>query len=131
MTPQKVRFYGYDKCSTCRKAEKFLKENQLEFEKSDITTDAPSVAELEVALADLQGQIKKLFNTSGVAYREMKLSERLPEMSNSDCLQMLSQNGRLVKRPFVVLPKQRGSTPSTLVGFHQQTWSERLLTESP
>ncbi|MBY0370089.1 Spx/MgsR family RNA polymerase-binding regulatory protein [bacterium] len=113
-----MRFYGYDKCDTCRKASKFLKGKSIAFDSLDITTQAPSSAELQGA-AKKYG-VRKLFNTSGQVYREMKLGEKLPEMPEAQALKLLASNGRLVKRPFVVL---KGDY---LVGFQQKEWELSL-----
>lgn len=114
----RLRFYGYNKCDTCRKAEKFLKTRIQEFESIDITLTAPSLTELKGAAAKYG--VKKLFNTSGVVYREMKLGEKLPSLSDSEALKLLSSNGRLVKRPFVI------TANSFLVGFQAPEWEKAI-----
>ncbi|MBP9707899.1 MAG: arsenate reductase family protein [Oligoflexales bacterium] len=113
---KKIKFYGYNKCSTCVKAKKFLDKHSVTYEDLDITTTAPSAAELKQMLAEYHGDIKKLFNTSGQAYREMNLKDEIADMTPAKAITMLSKNGRLVKRPFLI-----GDT-SGLVGFKEDEW---------
>ncbi len=98
---KKWKVYEYGGCSTCKKALKFLDARKVPYEKLDITTTAPSLAELKIMLGHV-GELRKLFNTSGLVYKEMKLSEKLPAMSEKEALSLLAGNGRLVKRPFVL-----------------------------
>ena len=112
-----MKLYQYPKCSTCRKAVKFLNEKGLAFESIDITLTPPSVDELELMLSQ-QGDIKKLFNTSGVQYRELDMKTQLPTMSDVDALALLSQNGKLIKRPFLI----DDAKALGLVGFKEELW---------
>ena len=116
---KKWKVYEYGSCSTCKKALKFLEAKGVPFEKIDITEQAPSMGELKAMLA-VKGDLRKLFNTSGLVYKEMKLSEKLPTMSEKDALALLAKNGRLVKRPFVV------SEGVALVGFKEDEWKRAL-----
>src|SRR5689334_10513205 len=97
----KLKLYGYKNCSTCKKALAFLKDRDLAFTEVDITTTPPTLAELR-ALAKSVG-VRKLFNTSGQVYREMGLGDRLKTMAEDEALALLAANGRLVKRPFLVV----------------------------
>jgi arsenate reductase len=110
-----VRVYEYEKCSTCRQALKFLDARKIGYQRVPIVERAPSLAELKAMLA-FAGDLRRLFNTSGVVYREMGLGEKLKTMSEADALALLARNGRLVKRPFVLL-KDRG-----LLGFKEDEW---------
>lgn len=110
-----VRVYEYAKCSTCRQARTFLDGRKAAYTAVPIVDTPPSLAELKTMLGYL-GDLKRLFNTSGVVYREMGLGEKLKTMSEDEALRLLSRNGKLVKRPFVLL-KDRG-----LVGFKEQEW---------
>ncbi|HMJ91613.1 MAG TPA: arsenate reductase family protein [Candidatus Acidoferrum sp.] len=114
----KIRFYGYDKCSTCRNALKFLDARGIEVEPIAIRERPPSFAELKSMLASYDGDVRRLFNTSGVDYRAMKLSAKLPSMTETEALALLAKNGNLVKRPFVI----RGTRG--IVGFDERAWSE-------
>jgi arsenate reductase len=96
-----LKFYGYRKCSTCRKAEKALEKSGREFEFIDITESPPSQAELVRIVRQGGVEVKKLFNTSGVQYRELGIKDKLAGMGEADILALLAGNGRLVKRPLV------------------------------
>lgn len=110
-----VRVYEYEKCSTCRQALKFLDARKVAYARVPIVDQPPSVAELKAMLA-YTGDLKRLFNTSGVVYRELGVGEKLKTMTEAEALALLSKNGRLVKRPFVLL-KDRG-----LLGFKEEEW---------
>jgi len=112
--------YEYSKCDTCRKALRFLDGKKLGYERKDITAEAPALNELETMLAHYGGDIRKLFNTSGVAYKEMKLSEKLPKLPQAEALKLLAANGRLVKRPFLL------GDGFGLVGFKEDEWKKRF-----
>lgn len=112
--------YVYQKCSTCRDALKWLDQKGIACEVKAIRETPPTPAELKVALATLGGHMRKLFNTSGVDYRELGMKERLPAMSEAEAFEMLSKNGNLVKRPFLIVGTK------ALVGFKQAEWSAEL-----
>ena len=111
-----MKFYSYDKCSTCKKAEKFLLENGIDFKKIDITTKPPSKAELTKMLSLQDGDLKKLFNTNGKIYRDLNLKEKVGTISKEEAFQLLTSNGMLVKRPFIL-----GDNVG-LVGFKVDQW---------
>ncbi len=115
-----LRVYAYEKCDTCRKALKFLRERGFEHEVIAIRQQPPTVEELRRMLGYVGGDIRRLFNTSGQDYRAMNIKERLPGMSEEETLGLLSSNGNLVKRPFVL-----GDGCGT-VGFKEGEW-ERML----
>lgn len=117
---KKLKVYEYAKCDTCRKALRFLDQKKVVYEKEDITQNPPTLAELKKMLEFLGGDLRKLFNTSGVVYKEMKLSEKLPSLSANDALKLLASNGRLVKRPFLLGPSW-GS-----VGFREEEWGKHF-----
>lgn len=116
-----LKVYEYAKCSTCVKALKFLDGKKVKYDKLPIVEKAPSQKELKEMLAALKergGSIRNLFNTSGLVYKEMKLSEKLPSMSEAESLKLLSENGKLVKRPFVI------GDDTYLVGFKEDEWKK-------
>ncbi len=115
-----MKFYGYQKCSTCRKALSFLKSKNISSEFVDITAQPPSQKELKAMLRSYDGNIKKLFNTSGLVYREMGLSKKINDLSDDDAIKLLAENGKLVKRPFIFIGE------SGLVGFKEEEWEEAL-----
>ena len=112
-----LTLFTYSKCSTCRDAVKWLRAHEVSFVEKPVLDSPPSVAELRRMLAHQNGNLRRLFNTSGLEYRALKLSAKLPAMSETDALTLLAGNGRLVKRPFV-LGLQFG-----LVGFDPVAWT--------
>ncbi len=113
-----LKVYTYAKCSTCRKAVKFLRDHQIKFEEVPIRETPPSLTELK---AMLEGRsLKALFNTSGLDYKALGLSAKLPEMSQAEAMDLLAKNGNLVKRPFAIGKDVR------LVGFDEEAWEKAL-----
>lgn len=108
-----ITFYGYARCSTCRKARKWLDAQGVEYTFVDITTDPPSASLLESILDRGDYSIPELFNRSGVQYRELKMKDSVPGMSRSEAAEVLAGNGRLVKRPIVTDGER------TTVGFNE------------
>jgi arsenate reductase len=117
-----LRIYTYAKCDTCRRALKFLRERQVAFEEIPIRDAPPSEAELK-AMASTYADLRKLFNSSGSDYKALKLSQELPDLSEQEVLTLLSSNGNLVKRPFLIGESIR------LVGFKPSEWQAALLPE--
>lgn len=113
-------FVCYPKCSTCKKAQKWLDENGKNYEMRDIKTDKPTEDELAEWWEKSGLPLKRFFNTSGNLYKEMKLKDRLPEMSEADQISILATDGMLVKRPILV------SEDKVLVGFREKEWEENL-----
>ena len=113
--------YIYQKCSTCRDAIRWLDGQGVVYQTKAIRETPPPVAELEAALELMGGDIRRLFNTSGVDYRELGLKEKLPGMSRTAALELLAGNGNLVKRPFLT------GDGVALTGFKPAVWSEVLL----
>jgi arsenate reductase len=116
-----LTLYAYKNCDTCRKANKWLKENHISYETKAIRETPPTTTELEQALAAQDGDLRKLFNTSGGDYRELGLKDKLPGLSKSEAIALLANNGNLVKRPFLI------SETTALVGFNESAWSKALL----
>ena len=117
----KLKVYEYSRCSTCRKALRYLDQREIDYKKVDITLQPPSKTELKKMLKVYQGNIKKLFNTSGQVYRGKKLGVRLKGMPVDEAIELLAADGKLVKRPFL-LTKDSG-----VVGFNEQQWQELLF----
>lgn len=109
-------FVNYPKCSTCKKARKFLEEKGVTFEDRDIKEQNPTVEELKEWIAKSGLPVKKFFNTSGMLYRQMELRDKLPNMSEQEMIELLATDGMLVKRPILV------SEDKVLVGFRQAEW---------
>ena len=107
-------FVCYPKCTTCQKAKKWLTEKGISFEERDIKTENPTKEELEAWYKKSGLPLKRFFNTSGILYKEMKLKDRLPEMTEDEQLTLLSTDGMLVKRPILISDEQ------VLVGFKEK-----------
>jgi arsenate reductase len=116
----KNRVYHYAKCSTCRKALAFLSDQAVPYEAIDIVTNPPSKAELARVLKLSGLPWKKLFNTSGQSYREGRFGERIADMSESEALDALARDGKLIKRPLVI------GSDFALVGFDQAAYRKRF-----
>lgn len=116
-----LKIYIYQKCSTCRDALKWLDAEKIPYETKAIRETPPQPDELRAALKHLGGDIRKLFNRSGMDYRALGLKDKLPLMSDAEAIEMLSQHGNLVKRPFVL------GKDLALVGFKPDAWREALI----
>lgn len=114
-------FIEYPKCSTCKKAKKWLEEQGVDFVARNIVEENPTEEELGVWIRRSGLPIKKFFNTSGNVYKTLKLKDKLPKMSEQEQIRLLATDGMLVKRPLVV------SLKKVLVGFKEQEWEQRLL----
>lgn len=114
-----MKLYHYPKCSTCRKAIKFLNDKRIEFTALDITEQPPKKVELKAMLSSYDGDVKRLFNTSGMQYRELNMKEKLPKMSSQQAIDLLAGNGKLIKRPFLLNAEREG-----IVGFKEIEWQE-------
>lgn len=115
-----MKVYSYKGCGTCRKALKFLDEKRIPYTLVAIREQPPTRPELEKMLAIYGGELRRLFNTSGGDYKAFNLKDKLPKMSRDEALSLLSKNGNLVKRPFVVT--SRGG----VVGFDPAAWANLL-----
>jgi arsenate reductase len=114
--------YLYSNCSTCRDAVKWLNGRGIEYEERAIRETPPSIPELKAMLAAKEGNLRSIMNTSGMDYRALGLKDKLPGLSQEDVLKMLSKNGNLVKRPFVI----DNSGGIFLTGFKEAEWREAL-----
>lgn len=114
-------FLEYPKCSTCQKAKKWLDEHNVEYTDRHIVEDNPSYEELKEWHAKSGLPLKRFFNTSGMLYKEMKLKDKLPDMSEDEQLRLLATNGMLVKRPLIV------NGESVLTGFKEAEWIEKIV----
>lgn len=124
-----LTLYTYANCDTCRRAVKWLRAQGVAFDEKPIRETPPTPAELRTMLARLggAGALRKLFNTSGLDYRALKLGEKLPAMSESAAIELLAGNGNLVKRPFALGPAADGDAHGVgLVGFDEKTWAAAL-----
>ena len=110
----------YRKCRTCIKSLKWLEENNIEFTERPMKEENPTYEELKEWHERSGLPLKKFFNTSGLLYKDMKLKDRLPSMTEEEQLQLLATDGMLVKRPLVV------ADDYVLTGFKEAEWEERM-----
>ena len=119
-----IRLYSYKNCGTCKKAKQFLEKHQLPFLEIAIRDTPPTKAELQTMLDHYNGDIKRLFNTSGMDYRVLKIKDLMPTLTKDKAFELLSENGNLVKRPFLLSDKQN------LVGFKEEIWQNLVKPSS-
>ena len=115
-----ILFVEYPRCTTCKKAKKYLEEKNIEFIDRHIVENNPTKEELRNWIQISGLPINKFFNTSGVLYREMQLKDKVKTSSEDELLDILSSNGMLVKRPILV------TKDKVLVGFKEAEWNEVL-----
>lgn len=114
-------FVCYDKCGTCKKAEKYLLDKGITLEKRDIKNDKPSLEELTAWYKASGLPLKRFYNTSGKLYKELNLKDKIPTMSEEEQLVLLASDGMLVKRPIVV------DGENVLIGFKQAEYEAKGL----
>jgi arsenate reductase len=112
--------YVYGKCSTCKDALFFLKKHGIAFTQKEITKETPSISELQQMLSYQNGSLKKLFNTSGLLYKELQLRGKFDELTVDAALFLLNQHGMLIKRPFLL------GDDFGLLGFKEADWSKNF-----
>lgn len=115
-----MKVYCYPKCTTCKKALKWLDEQRMEYELIDIKEDNPSEEELKNAYEKSGLPLKRFFNTSGLKYKELQLKDKLPDMPEKEQLALLATDGMLVKRPLVI------KDDVVLTGFKEAEWADKL-----
>ena len=115
-----TKVYCYSRCTTCKKALKWLEENKIEYTLIDIKEDHPDEKTLRQLHKKSGLPLKTFFNTSGQLYREMELSKKLPDMSEDDMFRLLASDGMLVKRPLLI------TEDKVLTGFKEAEWKEAL-----
>ena len=115
-----IKVYCYSRCSTCKKALKWLNENGIEYELVDIKENHPDEETVRDYYRMSKLPLKRFFNTSGIPYREMELSKKLPDMSEDEQLALLASDGMLIKRPLLI------GDGVVLTGFREEEWKEKL-----
>lgn len=116
----KILFNEYPKCSTCKKAKKWLDDHEIRYDDRHIVENNPSKDELKVWLAKSNKPVRKFFNTSGRLYRELGLKDKLDSMSEDEQLEVLASDGMLIKRPLVV------GDDFVLSGFREKEWERQF-----
>ena len=112
-------FVQYPKCSTCQKAKKWLDANKITYADRNIKEENPTYDEIKEWHQKSGLPLKKFFNTSGMLYREMKLKDKLPEMTEEEQYRLLATDGMLVKRPLLI------GEDFVLVGFKEAEWEKK------
>jgi arsenate reductase (glutaredoxin) len=115
-----LKCYLYQGCSTCKSATKWLKQQGISVSEIPIRETPPSPEELSIALDSVGGEMRLICNTSGQDYRALGMKDRLPGLSRSEFLELLSTNGNLIKRPLLLNPE----TKFVLVGFKPEVWEK-------
>lgn len=115
-----ILFIQYPKCSTCRKAAKWLEENNIDANSRDITKENPTKSELSVWIKRSTLPIARFFNTSGRIYKDNNLKEKVRTATDDELLDILASDGMVVKRPIIV------ADDFVLVGFNEEEWSKKL-----
>lgn len=113
-------FIEYPKCSTCKNAKKWLKENNIDFIERNIVTETPLVEELTEWINKSGQDIKKWFNTSGLKYKELNLKDKLATMTDKEKIELLSSDGMLIKRPLLI------SNKCILIGFKEDNYKKMV-----
>jgi len=115
-----MKIYCYSGCSTCRKAINYLNSKKIPHDVLPIRETPPTKDELQIMLEAYEGNLRKLFNTAGKDYREMKVKDLLPGLSKEAAFELLVKNGNLVKRPFLL------GDGIAKVGFKEEEWDQAL-----
>lgn len=115
-----IKIYCYPRCTTCKRAVKWLESHQFDYKYINIVEETPSEEELKEYVIKSDQKIQKFFNTSGLVYKEMKLKDKLKDMSDDDKLKLLSSNGKLIKRPLLV------REDTVLIGFKEDKYEQLI-----
>ena len=118
-----LKVYCYSRCTTCKKALKWLDDNRIEYDLIDIKEDHPDEKTIRKYYKKSGLPLRKFFNTSGQLYREMELSKKLLDMSEDEMIKLLASDGMLVKRPLLVVDDK------VLTGFKEDDWRKALLAD--
>ncbi len=117
---KKLIFYSYLKCSTCRKAAKWLKSKDFEFQSIDIVKEPPHFNYLNLALEQFSDDKKKIFNTRGKAFKT--LNHDIYFLSREEIIQLLLSDGKLIKRPFLIYEEKK-----VILGFNEIEYAKQLI----
>ena len=116
---KKIIFYSYLKCSTCRKAAKWLEEKDLEYELIDIVKEPPSINFLDLSLEQYSSDKKRIFNTRGKSFKSLNLN--IYDLSREEIIQLLLSDGKLIKRPFLIYEGEK-----VILGFNEIEYAKQF-----
>ena len=111
-------FIEYPKCSTCKKAKKYLDDHNISYNDRNIKDNNPTKKELKEYIKLSNKSINNFFNTNGLKYKELNLKDKLKSMTDNEKLDLLSSDGMLVKRPILVIDEM------ALIGFKEKEWND-------
>ena len=117
---KKIIFYSYLKCSTCRKASKWLDKNDFEYQLIDIVKEPPLLDYLDLALENYSKDKKRIFNTRGKAFKSINLD--IYSLSREEIIQLLLSDGKLIKRPFLVYEGKK-----VILGFNEIEYAKQFM----
>ena len=112
---KKVIFYSYQKCSTCRKASKWLDQNKINYQFIDIVKQPPSKKFLELALMQFSLDVKKIFNSRGKSFKSLDFD--VMDLTKNKIIELLSNDGKLIKRPFLIINESK-----LILGFNESEY---------
>ena len=116
---KKVILYSYSKCSTCRKASKWLDQNNINYEFIDISKETPPKKFLEIAFTQFSLNLKKIFNTRGKSFKLIDLN--ILDLKKQEVIELLSNDGKLIKRPFLIINESK-----IILGFNDSEYAANL-----
>ena len=116
----KIILYTYDKCSTCKKASRWLDQKNITYEKIDIIKEPPIVKYLELALKEFSSDKKKIFNTRGKSFKTINFD--INEASRQEIIEVLRSDGKLIKRPFLVYEEKK-----IILGFNETEYIKNFF----
>jgi len=117
---KKIIFYSFLKCSTCRKAAKWLESKDFEFQLIDIVKETPLVDYLNLALEQYSDDKKRIFNTRGKAFKNLDLD--IDRLSKEEIIQLLLSDGKLIKRPFLIYEGEK-----VILGFNEIEYAKQFI----
>ena len=117
---RKIIFYGYSKCSTCRKAANWLEVKDIQFQLIDIVKEPPSLDYLNLALEQYAEEKKRIFNTRGKAFKSINLD--ISSLSREEIIKLLLSDGKLIKRPFLVFEEKK-----VILGFNEIEYAKQFM----
>ena len=117
---KKIIFYSYLKCSTCRKAAKWLESKDFQFQLIDIVKEPPLINYINLALEQYSYDKKRIFNTRGKAFKTLDLD--IDSLSKEEIIELLLSDGKLIKRPFLIYEEKK-----VILGFNEIEYAKQII----